>query len=68
MIESMSDFLSFAVMIFFTAAALYIFYLMNFRVHEKNMKYLEERYYRYYLDSNSGFFDEDSNEPYYEEQ
>ncbi len=67
MVESLSDFLSVAVMVVFTLAGLYMFYQVNARNYEQNMKYLEERYYRYYEDSDNAYDDETAG-PFDEEE
>ena len=67
MIESLSDFLSVAVMAVLTLTGIYMFYQVNAKNYEANMKYLEERYYRYYEDSDNTF-DEDNASPFDDEE
>jgi hypothetical protein len=51
----------------FAAAGIYMFYLMNAKHYEENMKYLEERYYRFYDESDNVIDDSVWDEPFYEE-
>lgn len=67
MIESVSDFMSVITMAGFAAAGIYLFYLMNAKHYEENMKYLEERYYRFYDESDNVIDDSIWDEPFYEE-
>jgi predicted RND superfamily exporter protein len=68
MIESIGDFLSLAVTVFFVIISLYFLYQVNVQHHAASMKKLEEQYYRYYDDADDDEEDdEDSEGPYYEE-
>lgn len=67
MIESLSDFLSVAVTAVFSLFGFYLLYQANISHYEKNMRYLEERYYRYYDETDNEFDDINWDEPFYEE-
>ncbi len=67
MIENLSDFLSVAVTAAFSLAGFYLLYQANISHYEKNMRYLEERYYRYYDESDNEYDDIIWDEPFYEE-
>ncbi len=66
MIESISDFLSIAVLVFFLVMGVYFLYFSGLRDTEASMARIEARYYRYY-DSADDDANEDKNETYFEE-
>lgn len=47
MLESLSDYLSLAVLFFFLLAGIYAFYVVSDSNHSKNVKERENRYYEF---------------------
>lgn len=64
MIETVSDFLSIAVLVFCILAGFYFLYVVSVERHEQILKRMERSYYRYY-DSSIDEEDDDLDEPYY---
>ena len=67
MIETLGDFLSIAVLIFFFLAGLYYFYAALVAHREYTFRDIETRYYKYYEDADDEDDGQDKNEPYFED-
>lgn len=65
MIESVGDFISLLVSGFFTAAGLYLLFVISDKHHDEAMKRREEKYYSYF-ESMDDEYDDIKDEPYYE--
>lgn len=66
MLETIGDYLSIGILIFFVLWGIYLFYVISVKHNERILKSIESRYYRYYDDVDEDEFD-DSNAPYYED-
>ena len=66
MIETISDFMSIAILVVIVILGIIYFYDINIKHREETMKSIESRYYRYYEGVDDAD-DEDSSEPYFED-
>ena len=67
MLESMSDYLSVGVVVFFVLAGLYLIFRSHDKNYQQTMKNLEESYYRYYDNVDDEPDDDSGSALYYEE-